>query len=328
MMVRLTHQFSAQNLNAHNTDAKVDRENAVSDWIENTPTRDNFALTKQSSSTKLTVETSAGPGQILEEAPRSAGLAEKVKWHQLMAENLEIEIKLVEASGQSASEKHYLLLRHHGNRAAKYQIELATAHKDAQDASGGLAEPTANYPPTSPGTPYNSDDWPSKANGSSVESDMIAPEVDDRGQIQRSVSKNREGKATHISQKTPRHHGNVGEFDEEVDSSTRECATASAEAVLRSPKLINSTHTHGHPPQRAVMRPTYGQHNSCAEDEQYNGEHRYHYENSYNAGTLNFASQAGVPEENNEVFSPRDRGYQYRPGPYGGAGFWFGSQQK
>ena len=105
IMQQLTHQFAAQHIHASNTDTKADSEKAISEWIDKTPRRDNFALTKQSPGTKLTVETSANPGQILEEAPSSASLADKITWHKLRAEKLEIEIKLAEASGHSASKK-------------------------------------------------------------------------------------------------------------------------------------------------------------------------------------------------------------------------------
>ena len=339
-IMQLTRQFDAQHLHASNTDAEAESEVTISNWIDKTPGRDDFALTKQSPSMKLTLEISAGPAQILEEAPHSAGLADKITWHKLRAEKLEIEIKLAEASGHSASKKQYLLLKHHRLTAAEYEIELVAAHKKAQTDSGDLAESTVNHPPTSPGTPHNSEDWPTKANDSTVESDLIAPVTDEQERILRSVSKNREGKATYIGQKTPRRHGHVGGPSISYDGREH----ASAEDVLRSPERANAysnsraAHNHGHPPQRTVVGPTYGQHDSCAEDRQRNDCGRYHYEYSHNENISDFASQAGALGDDGEVFSPRGRGYQHQhahQGRYaskmsynGGMGLWYGPQQK
>lgn len=332
---QLSDQFAAQRIHAPNTDAKADSENKVSEWFDKTPQRDTFALAKQSPGTKLTVETSANPGQILEEAPSSASLADKITWHKLRAEKLEIEIKLAEASGHSASKKQYLLLRHHRLTAAEYEIELNAAYKKAQTNSGDLAESTVNHPPTSPGTPHNSEDWPTKAHDSTVESDMISPEIDEQERIQRSASKNREGKATYISEKVPRRRGNVEKFS----SAFNERSTSTTEErVIAYGSNIRASHTHGHPPQRAVASPTYGQHDSCAEDQQCNEGDRYHYEYSHNDNISDFASQAGASEDDGEVLSPRGRGYQHQhahPGRYasqmsynGGMGLWHGPQQK
>lgn len=337
---QLSDQFAAQRIHAPYTDAKADSETKVSEWIDKTPRRDDFAQTKQSPGTKLTVETSANPGQILEEAPDSAGLADKITWHKLRAERMEIEIKLAEASGHSASKTQYLVLRHHRLCVAEHEIELVAAHKKAQDKSGDLAESTVNHPPTSPGTPHNSEDWPTKANDSTVESDMIEPVTDEQKTILRSVSKNREGKATYTYQKTPgplRHVGGpIISYDGREHSS--------AQDLVRSPERANAysnsraARPHGHPPQRAIMRPTYGQHDSCAEDQQCNEGDRYHYEYSHNDNISDFASQAGASEDDGEVFSPRGPGYQHQhahPGRYasqmsynGGMGHWHGPQQK
>ena len=330
-VMQLTHQFAAQHLD---TDAKADSENTISEWLDKTPRRDNFAMTKQSPSTKFAMDTSADTRQILEEAPSSAGLPDKIRWHQLRAEKLEIEIKLAEASGRSASKKQYLLLRHHRLSADEYEIELTAAYKKAQEDSGDLAESTVDYPPTSTGTPHNPDDWPTNANDSTVESALITHEYDEQGKIVRSFSKTREGKATYIDQKTPQQPGTVGERNISFDGREHDSGEERVKAYTNS----HAARPHGHPPQRTVVRPTYGQHDSCAEDQQCNEGHHYHYEGSDNVDTLDFASQAGAPEEDDEVFSPRGRGHQYQhahPGRYAsqmsyndGFGLWYGPQQK
>lgn len=337
---QLSHQFAAQSIHAPNIDAKADSENIVSEWIDKTPRRDNFALIKQTSRSELEMKASTDLGEILGNPPPSAGLAEKLEWHQSMASRLEAEIKLIKASGNSSSEEQNAQLQYHQSSVSIYKIGLAAAYKDAQDNSGDLAESTVNHPPTSPGTPHNSEDWPTKANDSTVESDMIAPVTDEQKMILRSVSKNREGKATYVDQKTPRRPRNVGGPSISYDGREH----ASAEDVLRSPERANAysnsraAHNHGHPPQLTLVGPTYGQHDSCAEDQQCNEGGRYHYEYSHNDNISDFASQAGASEDDGEVFSPRGRGYQHRhahQGRYasqmsynGGMGLWYGPQQK
>ena len=336
---QLTHQFAAQRIHAPNTDAKADSENKVSEWIDKTPRRDDFALTKQPSRSELETKALTDLGEIPNDPPRSAGLAEKVEWHQSMAGRLEAEIEMAKADGRSASKKQEAQLQYHRTTASLYKIELAVAYKDVQDKSGDLAESTVNHPPTSPGTPYNSEDWPTKAYDSTVESDMIEPVTDEQKKLLRSVSKNREGKATYIDQKTPGPPRRVGRPIISYDGREH----ASAQDVVRSPERANAysnsraARPHGHPPQRAIVRPTYGQHDPCAEDQQCNEGGRYHYEYSYN-DVSDFASQAGASEDDGEIFSPRGRGYQHQhahPGRYasqmsynGGMGRWYGPQQK
>jgi hypothetical protein len=332
---QLSDQFAAQRIHAPNTDAKADSEDKVSEWIDKTPKRDTFALAKQSSSRLLRFKTSTELDEILEKPVRSAGLAEKAKWHQSMAGRLEAEIKLIKASGNFPSEEQEAQLQYHQNSVSRYEIELDTTHRVHQNARGNLADPTVNHPPTSPGTPYNSEDWPTKAYDSTVESDMIEPVTDEQEKLLRSVSKNREGKATYISEKVPRHRGNVEKFS----SAFNERSTSTTEErVIAYGSNSRASQTHGHPPQRAVVGPTYGQHDSCAEDQQCNAGDRYHYEYSHNDNISDFASQAGASEDDGEVFSPRGRGYQHQhahPGRYasqmsynGGMGLWHGPQQK
>ena len=72
---QLSHQFAAQSIHAPNIDAKADSENIISEWIDKTPRRDNFALTKQTSRSELEMKASTDLGEILGNPPRSAGLA-------------------------------------------------------------------------------------------------------------------------------------------------------------------------------------------------------------------------------------------------------------
>ncbi|GAB7327765.1 hypothetical protein MBLNU13_g11576t1 [Cladosporium sp. NU13] len=334
-VMQLTHQFAAQHIHASNTDAKADIENTVADWIDKTPRRDNFALAKQPSGPDFDSKALTDLGDILGNPPRSAGLAEKVEWHQSMAGRLEAEIKLIKASGNFQSKGQEAQLDYHQHSVKVYKITLDATYRDHQDARGDLADPTVNYPPTSPGTPHNSDDWPKKAYDSTVESDLIAPETDEHKKIHRSVSKNREGKAAYISEKIPRRRGDVREFSPAFN----ERSTATTEEPVNAySSNSRPALTHGHPPKRTVVRPTYDQHDSCAEDQQCNEVGCYHYEYSHDDNVSDFASQAGAPEDDGEVFSPRGRGYQYQhahPGRYasrmsynGGMGLWYGPQQK
>ena len=317
MIADLTHRLSAQHLHPHNSEARTDNEAAVpaspsiQDWVELTPTRG--AVAKQSPSRALTVKTSTNLAESPEKAVRSADIADRLKWHHAMASALEIEIKMAGANGHSTSEKQDML-KYHNAKVVCYEVELAAAHREHQDACGELAKSTVNHPPTSQGTPNNSTLWPTWAHDSSVESDLITPVVDEHGKILRSVSKTRAGKATHVGHKIRHRRGNVGEFTSSFDERMK----ATVQDLIRSPKRVSSylasrpARTHGHPPQqRTAVRPAHGQHDSCTEGQQCNEDDRYHYEYSHNDQTLDFASRVGAPEDDDEPFSPRGRGYQH-----------------
>ena len=321
MIAHLTHRLSAQHLQAHNSDVKTDSVDTTSaspgirDWVELTPTRGTVAPTKQSPSMALTVKTSTDLNESPEKPVRSADMADRLKWHQAMAAALEVEIKMADANGHSTSEKRDML-KYHNAKVVCYEVEIAAAHREQQEACGELAKSMVNRQPTSPGTPHNSADWPTRADGSSIESAMIAPEVDEHGKILRSVSKNREGKATHVGQKIRHRRGDVGNnggFTSSFDARMN----ATVQDLIRSPTRVSAyaisrpTRTHGHPQQRTAERPAHGQHDSCTEDQQCKEDERYHYDYSHDDEAFDFASQIGAPEDDDEVFSPRGRTHQH-----------------
>ena len=356
MVAQLAHRLSAQHLHAHNADANAYSEATVSashgiqDWVQKTPTRDTFSLAKQSSSRELTgktstdlttVETSTSLTTVEspiepEKPPRGADIKGQLKWQEKTVEGLDAKIEIAKANGRPVPKRLILLLQHHKAQVGLLEVEIAAAERENQIASDGLAEPTVNDPPTSPSTPQDSDGYPKAANGSSIESDMIEPVYDDEGKILRSISKKREGKATHIGQKSGHRRGNVGGFTSSFDERMR----ATAEDILRSPTRISAypnhrpARTHGHPPQRTAAPYAYGQHDSCAEDQQCNEDGHYHYGYSHNDNAFDFASQMG----NDEVFSPRGRGYHAHPtrdtsdmsynGGFGYSGFGHGPGQQ
>jgi hypothetical protein len=326
MIAHVTHRLSAQHLRTHDIDAKPESVDTVSaaspgiqDWVELTPTRGAVVLAEQSPSKALIVQTSTNLEESPEKPVRSADMADRLKWHQAMASALEVEIKIAEASGYSTSEKRDML-KYHNAKVICYEVEIEAAHREQKEACGSLAKSTAKCPPTSPGTPHNSADWPNKAHGSSIESDLIAPEVDEHGKILRSVSKNREGKATHVGQKIRHRRGNVGD-NAGFTSSFDARMNATVQDLIRSPTrvgayaLSRSTRTHGHPQQRTEVRPAHGQHDSCTEDQQCKEDDHYHYEYTHNEDTLDFASQIGAPEDDDEVFAPRGRSYKHHTEP-------------
>lgn len=321
MVAQVAHRLSAQHLRAHNTDGKTDGGDtnvpaspSIQDWVELTPTRGTVALARQSPSMVLTLRKSIDFMESPEKPVRSADLADRLKWHKAMAALAEVEIKMAEAQGHSPSEKRDML-KWHTAKVACYEVEIAAAHREHEEARGDLAKDTANHPPASPGTPQSSADWPKVASGSSIESDLIAPEIDENGKILRSASKNREGKATHIGQKLRHRRGDIGgggftsSFDARLSANVHDLISSPtrASAYVTS----RATRTHGHPQQRNAVHPAHGQHDSCTEDQHCNEDERYHYDYIHNEDTFDFASQIAAPEDDDEVFSPRGRGYHH-----------------
>lgn len=345
MIDHITEGLYDQHLGAHTTDANADNQATVAGsheiyaWIKGTPARDTLALTKQSSGTDLAVKTSIDldEDETLEEPPRSADIFGKLDWYEGRIEKLDARIKMAKASGRP-TEKKILILQEYKASAKCLKVETDAVHKECEDASGDLAKSTVNFPPTSPSTPHNSGNWPKGAVNSEVESDFIAPVEGDGGKILRSVSKTREGKPTYVGQKLRHRRGNVEGFS----PSFHERMNARVEDILRSPTRVSAyadhrpARTHGHPQQRTAMHPAYEQYDSCAEDQQCNEDGQFYHGYSHNDHAFDFASQAGVTEDEAELFSPRGRGYQHMHPGYdashmtynGGTGLWYGPQQK
>ena len=310
----------------------------IQDWVEETPTRDTLALTKQSSSMASTEKTPADLDESPEKPPRSADIFDQLKWYRGMADDLDAEIQMDKANGQPTSKKQTLMLQQYKARVNRLEVEIAAAQKEHQIASSDLAKSTVNHPPTSPSTPHDSETGLRGANDSSIESAHIAPVEGDGGKILRSVSKNREGKPTHVGQKLRHRRGNVEGFS----GSFHERMHATVQDILRSPTRVSAyannrpARTHGHPQQRTAMHPAYELYDSCAEDQQCNEDGQCYHEYSHNDHAFDFVSQAGVTEGDVELFSPRGRGYQHmQPGrdashmTYNGCtGLWYGPQQK
>ena len=344
MIDHITEGLYDQHLGDHNTDANADNQATVSGsldihaWIKETPNRgDTLALTKQSSGTDLAVKTSINPTEV-PKPPHSADKDGQLIWYESMAADLDAEVEMAKADGRPASKIQTLALQQYKARANRLKVEIAAAQKECEDASGDLAKSTVNFPPTSPSTPHNSGNWPKGAVNSEVESDFIAPVEGDGGKILRSVSKTRKGKPTHVGQQPRRRRGNVEGFT----PSFHERMNARVEDIIRSPTRVSAydnhrpARTHGHPQQRTDMHPAYEQYDSCAEDQQCNEDGQFYHGYSHNDHAFDFASQAGVTEDEAELFSPRGRGYQHmQPGRdashmsyNGGAGLWYGPQQK
>lgn len=323
VMQTLTQRLSAQHLHAHNTDAtsKADHVTAVDlktpsiqDWVATTPTRITHATVsnEKSPNMALTLKTPTDLEKSPEKPVRSAHIADRLKWNRAMAVALEVEVKIAQANGQPTAEKQDQA-KWHNAKAACLEVEINAAHRQNKEARGDLAQGTANHLPASPSSPHNSADWPSRANSSTIESTFITPEFNEHGKILRSVSKNREGKATHIGQQLRHRRGDIGNggFTSSFDAR----ASANVENLVSSPALAGAypahpmAYTHGHPKQDTSVRTAYDQHDSCTEDQHCNGDERYIYREVDD--TFDFASQVGPVEEDDQVFSPRGRTYHH-----------------
>jgi hypothetical protein len=340
MMADLEQRFSAQNLRAHNTGANADSvaivpvESSIQTWVESTPIRDTFAPTKQSFDNELVVKASTSHSENFAKPPRSANIAQLLEWYQNMAGLLDAQIKMDKTKGRPAAEEDILELQHCISMAGCLKVEIDAAHRDHVIGGGENAGSTKNSPTVSRGTPCNSDDVLNKANSSGIESDNIEPVYDeDSGKIVRSVSKDREKKPTHISEKQQGHRrNNVEGFTASFDQRMK----ANAQDVIRDPTRISgysssrAARDHGHPRQRTLAPPDYGQHDSCTEDQQWNEYGHYGY--SHNNNAFDAASQM----EDDEVFPPRGRSYPHAHPGYdasqmsynGGFGFGYGPGQQ
>lgn len=313
MVAQITHRLSAQHLRTHNDVKSEDVKPAVSgspslqNWVNMTPTQGSAADSKRSPDMTLTLRTSTDAFESPEKPVRSADLADKLKWHKAQAELLAIEIKMSQSSGFPIHEEKTDLLKWHSAKVVCLEVEIAAAKKDHDSASSEVAHEMAKRPTPSTGTPHNSAEWPSWTTNSSEESRFVTPEVGKHGQIHRSSSRSREGKTTHIGQTIRHRRGDVsnggftGSFDARMN--------ADIDNLISSPTRSNAalaTRTHGHPPQRAPMRAAHDQYDSCTEDQ--------HCDNDDGDDAFEFASQIGPVEEDDEVFSPRGRGY-HNPQP-------------
>jgi hypothetical protein len=339
MMTHLEQRFSAHNLRAHDTNANADNlatvpvESSIQKWVDSTPARDDFALAKHTSKTELIVDTSADFDEILEKPPRSADIYQQLEWYQGKAGRLDSKIELAKVDGHPASKKKILIHQHYVSAASCLKVEIDAAHRQCQEAGGENAGSTKDDPPASTGTPCNSDDVLKKADSSDVESDNIEPVYDENtGKIFRSVSKDREKQPTHISEKRSHRRNNVEGFTASFDQRMK----ANAQDVIRSPTRITGysssrpARDHGHPRQRTLAPPDYGQHDSCTEDQQ--GNEYGHYGYSHNNNAFDAASQM----EGDEVSPPRGRSYPHAHPGYdasqmsynGGFGFGYGPGQQ
>lgn len=339
IMANLTQHFSAQNLRAQNTDANADNlatvpvESSIQTWVDSTPIRDTFAPTKLSFNNELAVKTSTDHSEKFAKPPHSADIVQQLEWYQNRAGILDALIKADTTKGRPAPEDEVLELQHCISMAGCLKIEIDAAHRDHVIGGGENAGSTKDSPTVSRGTPCNSDDVLKKANSSGIESDNIEPVYDeDSGKIFRSVSKDREKGPTYISEKQGHRRNNVEGFTASFDQRMK----ANAQDVIRTPTRISgysssrAARDHGHPRQRTLAPPDYGQYDSCTEDQQCNEYGHYGY--SHNNNAFDAASQA----EDDEVFPSRGRSYPHAHPGYdafqmsynGGFGFGYGPGQQ
>lgn len=313
IMAQIGHRLSAQHLRPNNNDAKSDDVKtgvsgspSIQDWVDRTPTHDVAPGSKRSPDMTLTLKASTDAFESPEKPVRSADLADKLKWHKAQAELMAIEIKMSQSSGFPIHEEKADLLKWHNAKVVCLEVEIAAAKKEHDSACSEVAHETAKRPTPSTGTPHNSAEWPSWTTNSSNESRFVTPQVDRHGKIDRSSSKNREGNATRTGQTIRHRRGDVhnGGFTSSFDARMN----ANIDNLISSPTRSNAalaTRTHGHPPQSAHMRATHDQYDSCTEDQ--------HCDNDDGDDAYEFASQIGPVEEDDEVFSPRGRGYHHQP---------------
>lgn len=326
MLHQPLHRLSAKHLNAHATSFRPQRVQELGDrsspdvemWINRTPTRPAFPSSISGAILSVPsarpAERHASPDEFVT-AESFKDREAQIKWCKAVVDMLEVELEMCRAGSSLAAEKANSL-KWHKAKAASLEVELAVVYYDHEQARGELAQPTIDHPPSSPGTPENSAHWPKKATTSSIESALIEPLTDENGKIVRSISKNREGKATHISQKpsqrTLRHArghirngGFTGSFDARMNANVNELLASPTENKLFVGD--HPFHTHGHPPQRSVSRRDYKQYDSCNEEQSFASDCYQDDTNSY-AG-----AQFGADEDENDVFSPRGRGYYSSP---------------
>lgn len=324
MLHQPLHRLSAKHLNAHATSFRPQRVQDlgsrgspdVQGWICETPSRDSFEV-DLSSDSGIALTMSDIIGMEHEYSPNKdfMNIEQQIKWHEAKANMLEVELLMCRAGSEIAATKSYRC-KWHKAKVQQLEVEKDVIHQKHEAARGELAQPTIDHPPSSPGTPENSAHWPKKATTSSIESALIEPVTNENGKIVRSISKNREGKATHISQKASqralrharghvRNGGFTGSFDARMNANVNELLASPTENKMFAGN--HPFHTHGHPPQRSVSRRDHKQYDSCNE-EQYFASDSYQDDAESNIG-----SQFGADKDDNDVFSPRGRGYYSYP---------------
>ena len=332
MVPHVAQRISAQNLRAQaasfepgNLGGETISSPSIHHWVIETPSRTAFATEQSpSSSSSSNVQSLAITNVAAAEyspdksttITRHLNMEQKLEWHKARVEMLEVEVEMSHSTPDIEA-----CLKWQRAKVRMLEIDIIAAHKEHEEARGDLAQPTDDHPPQSPGTAHSSADWPKRAKGSSVESALITPEVDENGKICRSVSKNRLDKPTHIGQKLRHRRGTIntegftGSFDARMN--------ANVEGLVASPTYSGAypielpTPTHGHPPQQyASTRFSHGnpeipadQIDSCTEDQR-NRECEH-----YSSESHQFTSPASIAGNDDDVFSPRGRGYPATQSP-------------
>jgi hypothetical protein len=306
MVHQVTQRLSAQHLRAQaeafepgHLEREVKSPPSIQDWVIETPVRAAFGINQSPSSmsgeslslANTTVAASEYSPDKLTTDTSHLNMEQKLKWHKARVDMLEVEIDM-----SGSTPKKEAVLKWLKAKVRILEINIISAHNAHEAARGDLAQPTDDHPPQSPNYEHHSDDWPKRANGSSVESELIEPEVDDDGKIVRSVSKNRAEKYTHIGQKLRHRRGNFpteefsGSFDARLHANVEDLL-ASPTPSGRHPVLL-PVHTHAHPPQ---VRPSTGLahgHSAAAADHidsctegRYQQDHLYCGHDAHNINT-------------------------------------------
>jgi len=332
MVHQVTQRLSAQYLRAQAEASEpgtlgraVKTSPSIQDWVIETPVRSAFEIEQSSSPSGNALSLVNMSAVVQEDSPekltaktRHLDLEQKLKWHKARVDMLEVEIDM-----PGSNLKMEAVLKWQKAKVRMLQIDIIAAHKEHEVARGNLAQPTDDHPPQSPRHEHHSSEWPKRANGSSVESELIEPVVDENGKICRSASKNRLDKFTHIGQKLRHRRGTFTFANQEFSGSFDARLNANVEDLLASPTSSGRYpiplpgHTHAHPPQGrpstglAHGRPeaTPGHIDSCTEGK-YSQEHEYC---GNEAHRLNSANLTGADDD---VFiSSRGRGYLNRQSP-------------
>lgn len=325
---KVTQRLSAQRLRAQaaafepeSLGAQATRSPSIQDWVIETPSRTAFEIEPSSSSSSGQLPLINTIVAALEYSPdkyatntQHLDMEQKLKWYKARVSMLEAEIKLAGSTADLVA-----TLKWYRAKVDMLEVDIIAAHKEHEVARGDLAQPTDDHPPQSPTTPHNSAHWPKKASGSSVESALIAPLVDDNGKICRSVSKSRLEKRTHVGQKIRHRRGNIstegftGSFDARMN--------ANVEGLLASPTRSGTypiglpAHTHAHPPQQRHSARLASGHLAAAQmDSCTEGQHQQVGEYCRDESP-NITSPTSMTGEDDDVFSPRGRGYHNMQSP-------------
>lgn len=322
MVHEVTQRLSAQHLRAQaeafepgNLGREMKSSPSIHDWVIETPVRTAFEIEQFSSSPGRALSLVNTSAAVLEDSPEKLAantchldLEQKLKWHKARVDMLEVEINMPGSTPQKEA-----VLKWQKAKVRMLEMDIIAAHKQHEVARGDLAQPTEDHPPQSPTHEYHSADWPKRANGSSIESELIEPEVNEDGKICRSVSKNRPEKFTHIGQKLRHRRGTLAFPAEEFSGSFDARLNANVEDLLASPTSTNRYpvplrgHTHAHPPQG---RPSTGPaHGHLADHIDSCTEGRYQQERQY------YGNEANLAGEDGDVFVERGRGHLNRQSP-------------